>query len=86
MKLFILEVYMGDRWRPRSFFTGTYREAIETLGDNFTAACRLRRVSSLKEYTELESYLVVMMVPGGEIDRFNWTASVPTDGIEWVAA
>jgi len=84
MKLFILEVYMGNRWRPRSFFTGTYREVIETLGDNFTAACRLRRVLNLKEYTELKAYLVIMLVP--EFDRFNWTASVPLECIEWVAA
>ena len=83
MKLFILEVYMGDRWRPRSFFTGTYRETIETLGDNFTMACRLRRVQSLEEYKELEAYMVIMM--GDETERFNWTSSVPLMDVEWIA-
>jgi len=86
MKLFILETYQGDRWKPISFFTGTYQEVRDKLRDNYTAACRLRRVPNLEEYIELEAYLEAMMVPGGELYWYNWTASVPTDGIEWVAA
>jgi len=33
MKLFVLETFVGDHWVPISFFTGTYRDIIETLGN-----------------------------------------------------
>jgi hypothetical protein len=67
-----------------SFFPGTYREVIETLGDNFTAACRLRRVRNLKEYTKLERFLVTNIVPRSEGFVIVMTSTVPLMGIEWV--
>lgn len=89
MKLFILEVYMGDRWRPRSFFTGDYRAIVATIGDSFTAACRLRRVPSQEEYRSLESYMVFMLASGGESCPSNLIVSLDClvfDLVDWVVA
>jgi hypothetical protein len=82
MKLFVLETYVGDGWIPRSFFTGTYREVIETLGDQYTAACRLRRVRSREEYQDIEKQMVPTSFPG----LVSTVALSPDSqaGIEWV--
>jgi hypothetical protein len=83
MRLFAFEVYMGEDWTPRSFFTGTYREVIETLGDTYTAASRLRRVRSREEYQDIERRVEPMSIPG-LVSTVALSPDSLKEDIEWV--
>jgi hypothetical protein len=87
MKLFILETYIGDRWAPISFYTGTYYEAVEAGKAHYTAASRLRRVRSREAYMELEAYMATHMVPVSEEFKGVRTGGFPSntlEDIEWL--